>query len=507
MSNDQDRTTESTDDPVVVVGAGPCGLVIACELLRLGVPTRLLEADSEPHRGSRAVLLWPPTLDVLDGLGMLDDAQARGVRPAALAYHMPDGKTLRVALGKANEPLVLPQQETTQLLLGVLEKLGGRVEYGVRVTDVSTADDAVTLRTEGPDGATDTVTTPWLIGADGVGSTVRQKLGIPFEGGSVPMTFVLAEGEVTGDFGRDAVQYFLGHKGAVLLSPLPGGLVRISGPVPPDMPMTREAVQQMLDERAPAGLRYVSATSIDSFTSQERIAKTLRSGRAFLAGDAAHVHSVVGGQGLNLGIQDGRNLAWKLAGVIHGTLSPAVLDSYTTERRAVAEQVVATTGRMIRQAAAGPLASRVRNVVWALMQTTGTLRRWYAPMLAGRLTRYPDVLFGTPGPKPPRGLPAPGSRTPAWVPAAEPGQDGFRLLTLGPAGGSAASPLRPAAESLAAGHPDVLAHVHVTGRRAGWLLLRPDGFVAAAGKGAAQLAGVESLLARVVADGAGNLGS
>ncbi|MFW6692538.1 FAD-dependent monooxygenase [Streptomyces sp. MAR4 CNX-425] len=503
MSNDQDRPTE---DPVVVVGAGPCGLVIACELLRLGVPVRLLEADAEPHTGSRAVLLWPPTLDVLRGLGMLDDALARGVRPAALAYHMPDGKTLRVALGEANEPLVLPQQETTRLLLGVLEKLGGRVEYGVRVTGVETADDGVTLATEGPDG-TGTVTAPWLIGADGVGSTVRQQLGVPFEGGSVPMTFVLAEGEVTGDFGRDAVQYFLGHKGAVLLSPLPGGLVRISGPVPPDMPMTREAVQRMLDERAPAGLRYVSATSIDSFTSQERIAKTLRSGRAFLAGDAAHVHSVVGGQGLNLGIQDGRNLAWKLAGVIHGTLSPAVLDSYTTERRAVAEQVVATTGRMIRQAAAGPFASRVRNGVWALMQATGTLRRWYAPMLAGHLTRYPDVLFGAPTPKPPRGLPAPGSRTPAWVPAADPGldggpdsgADGFRLLTLGPAG---TSPLRSAAESLAARHPDVVTHAHVARRKAGWLLLRPDGFVAASGRGGARLAEVESLLARVVAGGA-----
>ncbi|MHA4817762.1 FAD-dependent monooxygenase [Streptomyces aculeolatus] len=504
MSNAQDHSRNpaaedpAAPDPVVVVGAGPCGLVTACELLRLGLPVRLLEADTEPHTGSRAVLLWPPTLDVLDGLGMLDDALARGVRPAALAYHMPDGKALRVALGKANEPLVLPQQETTQLLLGVLEKLGGQVEYGVRVTDVSTADDTVTLTTEGPDGAQETVTAPWLIGADGVGSTVRQQLGIPFEGGSVPMTFLLAEGEVTGDFGRDAVQYYLGRKGTVLLSPLPGGQVRISGPVPPDMPMTREAVQEILDERGPGGLRFTTATTVDSFTSQERIARTMRSGRVFLAGDAAHVHSVVGGQGLNLGIQDGRNLAWKLAGVIHGTLSPAVLDSYTTERRAVAEQVVQTTGRMIRQSAAGPFASRVRNGVWALMQATGTLRRWYAPMLAGRLTRYPDVLFGAPTPKPPRGLPAPGSRTPLWVPAADPGQDGFRLLTLGPgdAGG-----LRPAAERLAGAHPEVLAYAHVAHRRTGWVLLRPDGFVAASGKGAAQLAGIEGLLARLLAGG------
>ncbi|MGP3971902.1 FAD-dependent monooxygenase [Streptomyces sp. 6N223] len=500
------RATSNDPNAVVVVGAGPCGLVVACELLRLGVPTRLLEADPEAAAGSRAILLWPPTLEVLGGLGLLDEALAGGVRPSALAYHMGDGKTMRVVLGEVNEPLVLPQQETTRLLLGALEKLGGRVEYGVRVTDVTTegtggtggtggTETGVTLHTEGPDGATGTLTTPWLIGADGVGSTVRQRLGIPFEGGSVPMAFVLAEGEVSGEYPRDEVQYFIGARGVLLLSPLPGGLVRISGPIAPDTPMTREAVQRLLDERGPGGLRFVSATSISTFTSQERIARTLRSGRAFLVGDAAHVHSVVGGQGLNLGIQDGRNLAWKLAGVINGTLAPAVLDSYVAERRAVAEQVVQTTGRMIRQAAAGPVASRVRNGVWALMQATGVLRRWYAPMLAGRLTRYPDVLFGAPAPKAPRGLPAPGTRTPAWVPPPGPDQPGFRLLTLGPTDGG---PLTAPAGALAARYPEAVTHDHLTHRTTAWLLLRPDGFVAASGKNAARLAEAESLIARVV---------
>ncbi|MCZ7417358.1 FAD-dependent oxidoreductase [Streptomyces sp. WMMC897] len=520
--NPTSEPTGGSADPVVVVGAGPCGLVTACELLRHGVPVRVLEAAKAPPRGSRAILLWPPTLEVLDGLGLLQEAEACGIRAKALAYHMGDGKTLRVPLGAANQPLLIPQEETDRLLRGALEKLGGAVEYGTRVTDVAASADAVTLtvgkpgRTEEPeragkpgqpgtsatagepgadgDGGSATVTTPWLIGADGVGSTVRQRLGTPFTGGGVPMTFLLAEGEVEGEFPREEVHYFLRPAGVILLSPLPGGKVRVSGPVPPEFPCTQEGVQRILDERGPGGLRFVSPSAIGTFTSQERIAETLRSGRVFLVGDAAHVHSVVGGQGLNLGIQDGRNLAWKLAGVIGDRLAPGVLDSYSTERRAVAEQVVQSTGKMVRMAAAGPAAARLRNVAWALMQLTGVLHRWYAAMLAGRLTRQPDVLFGRPAPKPPRGLPAPGSRTPVWVPApAAPADSVFRLVTLGPEEGQLAS----SARSLAARFPGLVAHDHVDRRRAGWLLLRPDGFVAASGNTDARLAETGELLERV----------
>ncbi|EST35265.1 hypothetical protein N566_17790 [Streptomycetaceae bacterium MP113-05] len=479
-------------DPVVVVGAGPCGLVAACELLRLGVPVRVLEAAESPVPGSRAIILWPPTLEVLDGLGLLPEADARGVRAAALAYHMGDGKTLRVVLGAGNEPLIIPQEETEKLLFGALEKLGGKVEYGMRVTDVDSGPDSVTVHVDTTDGDVERIGAPWLIGADGVGSTVRQKLGTPFSGGGVPMTFLLAEGEVEGDFPRHEVHYFLGTAGVILLSPLPGGKVRVSGPVPSGIPLTQETVQQLLDERGPGGLRFVSPSTIGTFTSQERIADTLRTGRTFLVGDAAHVHSVVGGQGLNLGIQDGRNLSWKLAGVIGGTLAPAVLDSYSTERRAVAEQVVQNTGKMVRMAAAGPFASRLRNAVWTLMQVTGVLRKWYAPMLAGRLTRHPDVLFGAPTPKPPRGLPAPGSRTPAWVPDPEAEQTGFRLVTLGSGEGD----LPTAARALCARHPQ-LTHSSTTHNKRGWLLLRPDGFVAAVGAGESELGEIPELLQRI----------
>jgi 2-polyprenyl-6-methoxyphenol hydroxylase-like FAD-dependent oxidoreductase len=485
--------------PVVVVGAGPCGLVAACELLRSGVDVRVLEAAEAAGTGSRAIILWPPTLEVLDELGVLDEARSRGVTAKGLAYHMGDGKTMRIELGAVNEPLLLPQEETGRLLLTALERLGGQVEYGVRVTGVEDGGDHVTVRAQGPDGTEETIEAGWVIGADGVGSTVRQRLGVEFAGDRVPTTFLLAEGEVDGDFPREEVHYHLGTAGVMLLSPLPGGKVRVSGPVAPDMPMTPEAVQALLEERGPGGLTYRAPSMIGTFTSQERIAATLRSGRVFLVGDAAHVHSAVGGQGLNLGVQDSRNLGWKLAGVVRGTLDPAVLDSYGTERRAVAEQVVQATGKMIRQAVVGPVAARVRNAVWTLMQVTGVLRNWYAPMLAGRLTRYPDVLFGAPTPtgrrgRAPRGLPAPGSRTPAWAPAPEPADTGFRLLTLGAEG----SGLERDAGALAARLQHVMTHHHLPGRKAGFVLLRPDGFVAASGTTAASLTAMAALLDAVV---------
>lgn len=476
-------------DPVVVVGAGPCGLVAACELRRRGVAVRVLEAEAQAATGSRAIILWPPTLEVLDELGVLEAARAGGVTARALAYHM-GGGVLRLELGAENEPLLLPQEVTGRLLERALIGLGGQVEYGVRVTGVADTEDAVTVRYQGPDGAPGSVRASWVVGADGLGSTVRRELGTEFAGDAVESRFLLAEGEVRGEFAREEVHYFLGPAGVLLLSPLPGGRARISGPVPADLPLTQEAVQEVLDRRGPGGLEFAEPSAIADFTSQERIAAELRTGRVFLVGDAAHVHSAVGGQGLNLGVQDARNLGWKLAGVVGGTLAPAVLDSYGPERREVAEQVVRTTGRMIRQAAAGPVRARLRNGVWRLMDATGVLRRWYAPMLAGRLTRYRSGALGGGAGRPPRGLPGVGTRTPGWAAGAH--ALGFRLVTLGAEDG----PLSRSAAGIASRLGSVVVHEHDprTDHGAGFLLLRPDGFVAAAGRTAEALDGVGVLL-------------
>jgi len=488
---------------VVIVGAGPSGLVAGCELMRLGVPVRVLDTAGGPASGSRAIILWPPTLEVFAELGVLAEAEKLGVRPRALAYHMGNGRLLRLPLDSRNAPLLLSQQETGRLLDDALARLNGRVEYSVRVTDVRAGSESVALDVTGPAGQ-DTIEAEWLIGADGVGSTVRQRLGIEFPGDLVPATFVLAEGPLSGDFSRDEVHYFLGSKGVMLLAPLPGGMVRMSAPIKPDMTLDADAVQRLMDERGPGGLRFASLSTLGTFTSQERIAATMRQGRVFLVGDAAHVHSVVGGQGLNLGLQDGRNLAWKLAGVIQGRFAPAVLDSYSPERRAAAEQVVRATGRMARQAVAGPVASRVRDTAWALMRVTGVLDRVYTPMLAGWRTRYPDVLFGAPDQpgsgqngrgKAARGRPRPGTRAAGSLTAGP--AEAMSLLRLLTSGSDAG--LERAAQSLAEQFANALTHERSTSRQSGFVLLRPDGFVAASGSRASELAGLGARLAGLAA--------
>ncbi|MEU5256943.1 FAD-dependent oxidoreductase [Streptomyces longwoodensis] len=505
---------------VLVVGAGPCGLAMAAQLRRLDVDVTVVDAQGRPHTGSRAILLWPPVREVLDELGLAEDAARAAVRPAALHYHLGSGGSVRVPLAASDIPLVLPQERTGQLLAQALADRGTTVEWGTRVSRITpTADRVRATLTREADGAQEEIEADWLIGADGLHSSVREALGVEFSGARFPATFLLAEGRITGttdpagpgaadtggpgaadtgglgaahtrrpgaadtgNLSTQEIHYFLARTGVALLAPLPSGEFRLSGAVPAGTAATAEHAQALLDERSPGGLRFTEVRSVALFSSEERVAHTLRSGRCFLVGDAAHVHSPIGGQGLNLGIPDTRNLAWKLAGVVHGRLRPSVLDSYDPERRAVIAQTLEATGRMARQAVAGPVAGRVRNLTWKLLQVTGVLTRFYAPMLAGWRSHYPDVLFGAPLPDPKRrtqrSRPRPGTRDPRWTPRPTDALAGrFQLFTHGdPAG-----PLAARAAHLAADLPDLIAHIPSDGGQEHFVLLRPDGYVAASG--------------------------
>jgi 2-polyprenyl-6-methoxyphenol hydroxylase-like FAD-dependent oxidoreductase len=495
--------------PVVIVGAGPCGLTAACELRRFGIPVRLLEAAPEAHSGSRAIQLWPPALEIFRELGFLDEAERRGVRIRATTYHLAGGRILRVELGSRNEPLLLPQEQTSLLLEEALEKLGGRVERGTRVTGVANAGDTVVVKAQGPEG-TALIEAQWLIAADGVRSDVRRQLGIEFPGQRVSTTFLLAEGQVEGEYEHGAVHYFLGRTGSFVFAPM-RGKVRISAAIPADTSLTLEGVQRLIDDRGPGNLRVSKLETLTTFTSDERIAASLRRGRCFLVGDAAHTHSPLGGQGLNLGLQDVHNLAWKLAGVIDRRFDESILDSYETERSQAAAQVVRNTRKFIRVFTLRPMAAQVRNVTWRALRETGVLRSWFVPLLAGRRIRYATGLgerplgAGTgPGHLLSRLLPRPGTRSPYWVPASGSGpKAACRLLTMGPPGGDLVGLGRAVAE----GQPALVSHEHLGQRRAGFLLLRPDGYVAARGTTAAELAQAERLvqaMARISSHQRGN---
>ncbi|MEV6118500.1 FAD-dependent monooxygenase [Streptomyces sp. NPDC052109] len=486
----QRRTT------VLVVGAGPCGLAMAAQLSRLGVEVTVVDAADRPHTGSRAILLWPPVREVLGELGLAEHAARDSVRPAALHYHLGSGGSVRVPLSDTDAPLVLPQERTGQLLAQALADRGVDVEWGTRVTKVVPDEHAVNVTVTRADGGTTDIEADWVVGADGLHSQVRAQLGIDFSGARFPATFLLAEGRLDGDRGTggistEEIHYFLADTGVALLAPLPGGEFRISGAVPEGTEATAEHAQALLDERGPGGLRFTGVRTVTLFSSDERVAGALRSGRCFLVGDAAHVHSPIGGQGLNLGIPDTRNLAWKLAGVVHGRLHESILDSYDPERRAAIAQTLQATGRMARQAVVGPVARRVRDLTWRLLDVSGVLARGYAPMLAGWRSRYPDVLFGTPADGTDRSRPRPGTRDPRWIPKPSDEFAGrFQLITYGGRG----TPLAGAAAEFADRLPGLVAHFPLDGRTQRFVLLRPDGYVAASGA-ADRFSGVAAKLA------------
>ncbi|MFF9345273.1 MULTISPECIES: FAD-dependent oxidoreductase [unclassified Streptomyces] len=495
--------------PVLIAGAGPAGMAAGCELLRLGVPVRILDSAPGRSRGTRALQLWPPALEVLRGLGLLDDAEDRGMKVRAMNYHLTGGRRLRIVLGGHNEPLLLPQEQTNLLLEEELTRLGGKIERHTKVTGVAVRGDRVDVTAEGPAG-TERITAEWLIAADGVRSTVRDRLGIDFTGDRVPLTFILAEGRIEGTYERGAVHYFLGRTGSLVFAPMAGGNVRVSAAVPADTPLTPESVQALLDERGPGGMTLTRVDSLRTFTSSERIAAPMRMGRAFLVGDAAHTHSPIGGQGLNLGLQDVHNLAWKLAGVVGGTLDASVLDSYEAERRAAAEQVLRTTHQLIRMFTLSPAASRARDLAWHGLDTTGVLRRWFVPLLAGWRVRYPETFGDEAAHRAPASkatllswgtgrLPRPGARTPHWVPKSPPGHVGtrLRLVTSGGAGGE----LTRRAGRLAARHETLLRHDHLSRKGAGFMLLRPDGYVVASGTGLRELDRIGPLVDRLTTTG------
>jgi 2-polyprenyl-6-methoxyphenol hydroxylase-like FAD-dependent oxidoreductase len=496
---------DNTQTPVVIVGAGPCGLAMACGLWRRGIRARVLDAAPEPGSGSRAIMLWPPVLDVLDELGVLADAEHHGYRPRALDYHTSRGRTIRLPLDAANGALILPQDRTSRLLEAALEQLGGHVERPVRVTAVVPDHDAVRVTAETPDGTPLSLRADWLIGADGAHSAVRKQLGIEFAGTEFSRSFVLAEGRLAGALDREAAHYHVTPAGVLVVIALPNGEVRISGALDEGdtAPPTIETVQRLLDRRGPGQLRVSELSTLTTFTAPHRIAAAMHVGRCFLVGDAAHVHSPAGGQGLTLGMQDVRNLVWKLAGVIDGRLAPTILASYDLERRAAAQQVVTATHRLTRQTLFPPMALRARNVLLHLLDAAGVLQRILLAGFSGRRIHYPDVLFG--GPASPRrrkpgrngALPAPGTWAPAWAHQPD-GQAlaGFRLITAGPDD----SELAQHARTLVHGKPALVEHRHLAHDHVQFLLLRPDGYVAASGKRAAQLGHAWQQLERVVRD-------
>jgi 2-polyprenyl-6-methoxyphenol hydroxylase-like FAD-dependent oxidoreductase len=342
------------DIDVLVVGAGPTGLTLACALADRGVAATVVDRQAAGVNTSRAAVVNARSLEVLEHLDVARRLVDQGVR--APRFTIRDRSRTLITVDFADLPtnypysLMLPQSSTEATLLGRLEELGATVVRPKAVTALTSDSGGVT--TEFDDG--DTVRSRYVVGADGVHSTVRRHAGIQFEGGAYDDSFLLADARLYGDVPDDEVILFWATAGLTVVAPLPGGVHRIVAPVA-DAPQQPSAsvVQDIVDSRGPGAGRIEVCEVIwgSRFQIHHRIADTYRAGRLVLAGDAAHVHSPAGGQGMNLGIQDAVALADALAAVTAGA-SDELLDAYVRARRPVAEDVVAMTDRLTRLATA-----------------------------------------------------------------------------------------------------------------------------------------------------------
>src|SRR6516162_7401685 len=339
---------------VLIAGAGPTGLVMAHELARDGIHCRVV--DKSPHRAmeSRAIAIHSRTMETFELMRLADDFLGAGHRIAGVNVYGESGRIAHAEFGMLDTryPFVLgvPQDETERILEEHLIRQGVRVERSTELVSVARHDTGVAARLTTGDRVEE-VEADWLLGCDGAHSTVREHLGISFSGTTYPEHFVLADLRADGGLDHDEAQVWLHRKGALAFFPLPEDRWRLVATNSPtdwqDQPNLAQC-QALVDGRGLNHLRLADPRWSAVFRIHRREAARFREGRVFLLGDAAHIHSPVGGQGMNMGVQDAFNLAWKLSLVIRNVSDPKLLDSYETERKPIDEAVIRQTDRATR---------------------------------------------------------------------------------------------------------------------------------------------------------------
>mgnify|MGYP005811221939 CR=1 FL=1 len=373
------------DTDVLVIGAGPTGLTLAATLLSRGIRVAVVDKLAEGANTSRAAAVNARTLEVLEEL----DVARRMVKAGLIAprFTMRQGRRILMPVDFSQLPtdhpytLMLSQADTERLLLERLQELGGDVVRPKALSRISQDANGVTATFD--DG--DTIRAGYAVGADGMNSTVRTQAGIGFAGGEFAESFTLADVRVTGEAPRDEVILFYAKDGLTVLAPLPGDIFRVVAPTAdaPQLP-SAQGVQALLDGRGfgPGQTVVTELVWGSRFHIHHRVADTYRAGRLLLAGDAAHVHSPAGGQGMNLGITDAVALAGALAAVLRGG-PDAALDAYSAAQRRRAERVLKLTGRLTRIATLPRPLRPLRNTGMRLAAGVPAVRRELAVRLSG----------------------------------------------------------------------------------------------------------------------------
>lgn len=369
---------------VLIVGAGPTGLALAAELARHGVLCRIVDKALAPSQTSKAIAIQARTLEIFSLMQIADEFVAAGRPINAVNIYSNGERIIHLRFDELDSAypylLILAQPETERILGDRLRQLGVVVERGVELISLSQDTEKATVELRHASGSTEHVRVDWVVGCDGAHSTVRRALEIPFEGHTFEQTFILADVRIESTMSDNEAHLFSQHGDLCALLPLGDGRYRI---VADNLPVdisgrdpTLEECQAIVRERVNVPAILSDPTWITSFRINSRMVSKLRSRRVFLAGDAAHIHSPAGGQGMNTGIQDSVNLAWKLALVCNGRSDPAMLDSYHSERYPVERAVLRQTDRVFRIAgASGGLGAFIREHVAPLVGNLNFVQR------------------------------------------------------------------------------------------------------------------------------------
>lgn len=504
------------DTAVLIVGAGPTGLMLANQLARRGVRVQIIDRHSGPAQQSRAMAVQARTMEIYSKLGIADQALALGQTGTGANLWAEGRRTARIPLGDIGRDqspfpyvLILGQDDNERIMGQHLLDQGIAVQWNTELVKFEQQPDFVTATLKTADGATRQITAEYLAGCDGAHSAVRELSGITFPGAPYEHVFFVADTVATGPMRPDELNIYLWRDGFHLLFPMRGqDHWRIVGILPAQLlkrdserdNLTFDEVVPAIREEAGAALSFTDCSWFSTYRIHHRCAEKFRDRRCFLLGDAAHIHSPAGGQGMNTGLQDAYNLAWKLALVVQERADPALLDSYEQERLPVAQRLLATTDRLFMLLVSdGWFAKMFRtNVVPRLIGFAMTIRR--IRTLAFRTIsqigiRYRHSPLSVTLPGLPAGAPCAGDRFP-WLKLRLDGNSAaadlyqqladtpFNLLVIGqpaPAEGllNAGDLLRIHMVNNDAVNAAELARANITGPA--FYLLRPDGHVALAG--------------------------
>ena len=388
MANNFSVNGRTTD--VLIVGAGPTGLALATMLMRSGITPMIVEKLTTGQNTSRAAVIHAHTLEVLEPLGVSERLANQGLKLAKFSIRDRDRVLVRLSFDKLptayNCLLMLTQDVTEKVLAEGLAEANGVVRWGCTVESLIETAEGVQATIVSSEGK-QTIHAQYVIGADGMHSLVRQTAGIGFTGDTYEESFVLADVEMNWDHGSDEVMLFFSPAGLVVVAPLPGGRYRIVATLDnaPQEPGLAD-IQALLDERGPTyGTAKVQKVHWSSrFRLHHRVADQYRRGRFLLMGDAAHVHSPAGGQGMNTGLVDACVLGRILSEVISKRKDDSYLDQYETLRRPAAQQVLQLAGRLTHMATMKSAPKRfVRNIVLRTIGLSPIFRRRLEMNLSG----------------------------------------------------------------------------------------------------------------------------